>query len=217
MLSVNAIVDRASGVLQDTGAVRFSANDLVKYISDGQRRTVALKPEAYAITATNTLVDGCKQSVPSTVLSILDCVRNITAGGVVGRAITLIDRAVLDQEDPDWQRHKPSKQIEHWAYDPTTDAHTFWVYPKPSDPANMRVELTISLDPPELSIGGTPVIDPKYHEALIHYAVAMAIARDVEFGDQMNRAQYHAQAFMTGIGIPTKMPSGKGAVANALG
>lgn len=216
-LTVNAIVDRASGVLQDVGAVRFSAGDLIKYISDGQRRTVALKPEAYAVTGQQALVAGCKQSIPTGGLLILDCTRNITTGNVVGRAITLVDRQVLDQEDPNWQRHKVASQVEHWCYDPKNDPKVFWVYPPPSQVGTQQVELTVSMDPPELTAGQTPVIDPRYHEALIHYAVAMAIVRDSEFGDQMNRAQYHAQAFMTGIGIPTKVPTGKGAVQDALG
>lgn len=202
-ITVDAIVDRASGILLDVGGVRYSAVDLRKYISDGQRRTVQIIPEASAVTRSVTLVADCKQTIPGDALLLIDCVRNISSGGVLGRAIRRLDRETLDREDPDWQKHKGSKTIEHWCYDPKADPRTFWIYPQPAVASigSMMIELTLSLDPPELASGQTPSIDPKYHVGLIHYAVAMAVARDAEYADQAGVASQHMQQFMLGLGV----------------
>ena len=200
-LTVNSVVEQAAGILQDTGNIRFSVADLIRYTSDGQRRVCQMRPEAYAVTAVAPLVAGCKQTIPATATRLLECYRNITTAGVVGRAVREIDRALLDQEDPDWQRRTGS-QVEHYCYEPGEDPRTYWIFPAISAAklSAAQLELSVAADPPELSAGQNLTIDPAFHEAIIHYVVSMAISRDSEFGDQLNRAQFHAQAFSTGIG-----------------
>ena len=201
-ITVNAIVDQAAGILQDVGSVRYSTADLIKYINDAQKRICAMKPEAYALTGVIPVVAGAKQTIPVDGLRLLECYRNITTSNVPGRAVRLIDRATLDREDPDWQRRTGS-QVEHYCYEPASDPRTFWIFPAISSSklGTSTLEISVAKDPPDVSTGQTPVIDPTYHEAIVHYVVSMAISRDAEFGDQMNRAQFHAQAFATGIGV----------------
>lgn len=201
-LTVNSIVDQAAGILQDTGNIRWSTADLIKYVNDAQRRICMMKPEAYAVTAAAPVVAGSKQALPAGGLRLLDVARNVASAGVVGRSVREIDRAILDQEDPDWQRRTGS-QVEHYCYDAANDPRSFWIFPAISAAklSASLLELSVALDPPEVGAGQTPVVDATYHEAIIHYVVSMAISRDSEFGDQMNRAQFHAQAFSTGIGV----------------
>jgi hypothetical protein len=201
-LSVNEIVETAAGILQDVGSVRYSAADLVDYINLGQRRVCQMKPEAYCETTTVTPVNGPKQSIPPGATRLLDVYRNAKDDGTVGRSVRPIERGTLDREDPDWQRRTAS-QIEHYCYEPENDPVTYWVFPviSPNRISSARLEISVAKDPTDVAPGGTPVIDQVYHEALIHYVVATAISRDAEFGDQMNRAQFHAQAFATGIGV----------------
>lgn len=201
-LSVNEIVETAAGILQDVGSVRYSAADLVDYINLGQRRVCQMKPEAYCETLSTTLVNGPKQNIPLSATRLLDVYRNAKDDGTPGRSVRLIDRAVLDREDPDWHRRTGS-QVEHYCYEPENDPQTYWVFPviSPNRIGSARLDISIAKDPTDVVPGGYPVIDQVYHEALIHYVVATAISRDAEFGDQMNRAQFHAQAFATGIGV----------------
>ena len=201
-ITVNSIVSQAAGILHDTGSVRYTTADLIAYINDAQRRICMTKPEAYAFTSTSFVVAGAKQTLPTGGLRLLDVYRNITSGGVIGRSIRAIERAVLDQEDPDWQRRTGS-YVEHYCYEPENDPKIFWIFPAISANrvSSSLLELSIAADPPEVAAGQTPVVDPTFHEAIIHYVVSMAISRDAEFGDQLNRAQFHAQAFSTGIGV----------------
>lgn len=199
-LNVNAITDRAAGILQDVGSIRYSVADLVKYLSDGQRRTVILRPDLAAVTDKFDIVAGSRQTTENGVLRMVDVIRNVSSTNVYGRAIRRVDRAMMDQEDPNWLRHAASSVIEHWMYDAEKDPHVYWLYPAPKNAVTMKIEASVVFDPPECTIGGALTIDPMFHEPLIDYVVARAVLRDSEFGDQMNRAQFHAQAWATGIG-----------------
>lgn len=200
-ITVNSLVEQAAGILQDVGSFRYTTADLIRYINDAQKRICQMRPEAYAVTGVTPLVAGVKQTVPPGGLRLLDAFRNVTSAGVVGRSVRVIDRATLDGEDPDWQRRTGSA-VEHYCYEPENDPKVYWIFPAIS--ANKLsvslLEISMAMDPPDVSAGQTPVVDPTFHEAILHYVVSMAISRDAEFGDQLNRAQFHAQAFATGMG-----------------
>ena len=201
-LTVNSIVSQAAGILHDTGSTRYSANDLIAYINDAQRRICQMKPEAYTQTVVTPLAVGARQDLPIGALRLLDVYRNVTTANIVGRSVRLIDRSVLDNEDPDWQRRTGS-QVEHYCYEPENNPRVYWIFPaiSPAKASAAQLEISVAADPPDVAAGQIPVVDPTFHEAIIHYVVSMAISRDSEFGDQMNRAQFHAQAFATGIGV----------------
>ena len=210
-LTVIAIVNRSSAILQDVGAIRYSQADLVAYASDGQRRIVTVRPDAAAQTFVQPLVAGTLQQVPQGYSGLVAVHCNVTQpGGERRAAIRPIERAILDHENPDWNYRPEATLVEHYVYEPAANPLVWWCYPAPKTASAQAVEMTAVLDPPELGINDTPSINPVFHEALIDYVVARAVMRDSEFGDQMNRAQFHAQLFWQAI-----LPPGKKAQPNA--
>ena len=103
------LISRVQDTLQDTTGVRWIEAELLRYINDAQREVVNLKPDATATTANMALVVGTKQSLPTGGLRLIKVTRNMSdaSGGASGkRAIRIVDRAILDSQEPDW--HDPS-------------------------------------------------------------------------------------------------------------
>lgn len=199
-LTVLAIVERASTLLQDIGAIRYTQADLVKYTSDAQRRIVTVKPDAAAVTLQVMLSPGSRQTLPAgyTGLSTVLC-NSLTDTSERKSAIRPIDRSVLDHENPDWHYKPTARLVEHYVYEPDINPLVWYCYPSPANVGQQSVELVLIADPPELVLGDTLTINPRYHEPVIDYVVARAVMRDSEFGDKQNAAQFHAQLFWQGI------------------
>jgi len=163
-VSVNSVIDRVQQVLQDTTGVRWPVTDeLVLWINDAQREIALLKPDASAVNTTINLVAGTKQSIPADGNRLLKVVRNMSnlgAGLIGGRAVRLVDVAVLDTQTPDW--HDPNVSgaaahgsvVEHYVYD-ESNPRNFYVYPGATvDDANTgtideaaRLEIIYSANP----------------------------------------------------------------------
>jgi hypothetical protein len=208
-LSVNDITTRAGIVLNDIAAVRYTNAELVGYISDGQRRVCALIPSAYSLTFVNTLPSaGAMQPLPTLVplptggfgsaTRLLSVICNVI-GTANGTVIRPIDRQTLDDANPAWPG-VTGTTILHSIYDHTVDPYTFWIYPGAATAASQKIRMACAIDPPNVSAGGQVFIDPLYHEPLIDYVVARAFSKDADYGDELNQAQFHAQAFFSAIG-----------------
>lgn len=208
-LSVNDITTRAGNILNDVAAVRYTNAELVGYISDGQRRVCALIPSAYSQTFSLVLPTvGAMQKLPTLVplptggvgaaTRLLSVICNVV-GSANGTAIRPIDRAILDDANPAWPSVTGTTVL-HSIYDHTVDPYTFWIYPGAAAANAQSIRMTCAIDPPNVSAGGQVFIDPLYHEPLIDYVVARACLKDADYGDELNRAQFHATSFFSAIG-----------------
>ena len=138
-VTVQSVIDRVQITLQDTTGVRWpAASELILWVNDAQREIALFKPDASATNETVTLVDGTKQTIPSTGNRLLGVVRNMSDtaanNGVGKRSIRIVEREVLDAQTPDW--HDPTVSgdaahgatVKHFVYD-ESDPRNFYVYP----------------------------------------------------------------------------------------
>lgn len=148
VITAQNIIDRAEKLLLDDTNTRWPATELQDYINDAQREIVLLRPDAYPTTATYTLTQTqTKQTIPSGGLALIDISHNTDVSGVPnGRAITIIDREVLDNTRPNWHTETEVAEFKHFTFDPRNPKE-FFIYPPPA--ATAYVEMVYSSSPPD--------------------------------------------------------------------
>ena len=197
------LISRVQDTLQDTTGVRWIEAELLRYINDAQREVVNLKPDATATTANMALVVGTKQSLPTGGLRLIKVTRNMSdasGGASVKRAIRIVDRAILDSQEPDW--HDPSVSgdaahtttVKHYVFD-EDDPRSFYVYPGASSTSTF-VEIVYSAAPSDLgNTSAVIAVDDIYGNAIIDFVLYKCYMKDAEFAGNAQRAQLHYQLF----------------------
>jgi len=197
---VATLIDTAGIILQDTSQVRFPQSELMTFLNDAQREIVLHRPDAKTVNGNMTCVSGSKQSIPSTGLRLIDVVRNDA-----GRAITQIDRKILDETLPNWHNTAAdaTKKVEHFVYDPA-DPKNFYVYPNAT--SSMDIEIIYSTAPSDISYTSTVTItlDDIYANAILDYMLYRAYQKDSEYAGNAERSMMHYQSFANALGIKSR-------------
>ena len=202
---VNALVERASTLIQDATNVRWPIPELVGWLNDGQREVALNKPEASVKNVSVALIAGStKQTLPADAVLLIDVVRNTGSGGSSpGTAVRLTDREVLDAQRPSWHSDANTVgYIQHYTYD-TRDPKNFYVYPKAPD-GGWQIEVVYSSSPQDAVTGGVISIDDTYANALLDYILYRAYSKDAEYAGNANLAVAHYTAFANSLGIKTQ-------------
>lgn len=202
---VNALVARASTLIQDATNVRWPIPELVGWLNDGQREVALNKPEASVKNVSVALIAGStKQTLPADAVLLIDVVRNTGSGGSSpGTAVRLTDREVLDAQRPSWHSDANTVgYIQHYTYD-TRDPKNFYVYPKAPD-GGWQIEVVYSSSPQDAVTGGVISIDDTYANALLDYILYRAYSKDAEYAGNANLAVAHYTAFANSLGIKTQ-------------
>ena len=99
------VMKRASTVLQDASAERWTAMELHDWLNQALVEVATMKPNAKTVVATMDLAVGTVQSVPPEYTCLSRVLRNVGAGaGSGGTAITVLARReILDRQMPGWQ------------------------------------------------------------------------------------------------------------------
>ena len=201
------ILDRASIILQDNTNVRFPNEELLKFFNDAQREVVLHRPDAKMVNTTLDLATGSKQTLPVSALRLIDVVRNVD-----GRAVTQVDRRILDETLPNWHETTAgTNKIEHYIYDPA-DPKNFYVFPKGTSGTD-SLEIIFSASTSEIAISDfssdTTVIsiDDVYANCLLDYVLYRSYQKDSEFAGNAQRAMMHYQSFANALGIKTQADS----------
>jgi hypothetical protein len=203
-IKVVDVLDRASIILQDSSTnVRYPKEELLKFFNDAQKEVVLHRPDANMVNEDFDCVVGSKQSLPAAGLRLVDVVRNKD-----GRAITQIDRRVLDQTLPDWHEVVAgTNKIEHFIYD-SSAPKIFYVYPKAT--ADFDLEIVYSAAPADIAISnfGTDTtvlsVDDVYANAILDYVLYRSYQKDSEYAGNSQRAIMHYQGFTNSLGIKTQ-------------
>lgn len=205
MATVGSVITKVRAVLQDTTSVRWPDSELIEWINDAQHEIALIKPDATAVNESIPLVGGTKQSVPDNALRLLRVVRNMQDAGVGlgGRAIRLVDREILDAQDPNW--HDPlttgmsafDTVVKHYMYDEQDPLH-FYVYPGVDGqirPVPM-IEIVYSAEPTKVdSLNDVLSVPDLYINAVLNYVLYMAYMKDAEYAGNTQRAASHYQIF----------------------
>jgi len=198
------VLDRASIIMQDATKVRFPSSELLKFFNDGQREIVLHRPDANMVNTTLALADGSKQALPAIALRLVQVVRNVS-----GRAVTQVDRRILDETLPNWhQSVAGTNKIEHYIYD-AADPKNFYVYPQGASGTH-TLELIYSTSPADIAISNfasdTTVIslDDIYGNAILDYILYRSYQKDSEFAGNAERSMMHYSSFTNSLGMKTQ-------------
>jgi hypothetical protein len=198
-VTAEAILGRAATIIQDETGTRWPPEELLKWLNDGQREVVMLKPDAYAQNESVALVSGTKQTIPANGIALIDVVRNMgTTGTTPGKVVRLIDRRILDDQHPDWHSVDQVREVDHYVFDQRDPRH-FYVWP----PANgsTQVEAIYSAAPTEISAAtSTITLDDVYANALLDYILYRAYSKDADYTGNAQRAMAARASFLQSLG-----------------
>jgi hypothetical protein len=209
-ISVQSIIFDAQDALDDLSGVRWSAVALVQYLNDAQRACVDVRPDLASITVDHPLVPGARQAVPGNCSKLIEVSRNTN-----GRPVRLVKRELLDHSQPGWMQKTGSKSVQNYCYDPK-DSRTFHVYPPAV--AGASVDMVMVPRPTDIAApsgsswvtcSGNINVADEYAEALLHFVLFKAYARDSEQGNAGISAA-HYQLFKSALGDEA---SGRAAVS----
>jgi len=209
-LTVVSLLLRVRDTLQDTTGVRWLDAELLRYVNDAQREIINLRPDASSTTANVDLVAGTAQTIPTAGLRLIKVVRNMSAAGgsATGkRAIRIVDREILDTQEPDW--HDPTVSgdathvsvVKHYIFD-EDDPRRFYVYPGVlvTNASACFVEIVYSAAPTEITSTSTAIqVDDIYANAIIDFVLYRAYMKDAEFAGNNQRASSHYQLFVGSV------------------
>lgn len=192
---------KATQLLQDATNIRWTKTEMLGWINSAQREILIYKPNANPTLGTITAVAGSKQALPAGGIQLLEVVRNMGTGGATpGKAITNIDRNILDRTIPGWHAITPvaaSVGADHYAFDPRFPT-TFYVYPPVA--VNSTFEAIWSALPTDLTGNDTAIVgsifNDLYETVILDYVLYRAYSKDSEFTGNAQRAATHYQAFI---------------------
>ena len=195
-IATASIVTNAQTILQDTLSVRWPGDELTRWLNDGQREVVLLKPEASTANESVALVTGTKQTIPPAGVSLIRVIRNMggSPGTTPGKIVRLVNREVMDAQSPDWHTDAALTYVKLYFYDPL-DPRTYYVYPQA--PAGIYVEIAYSKAPADA--GTTITLDDIYANALLDYVLYRAYSKDAEYAANSALALAHYTAFGNSI------------------
>lgn len=207
-VTAQSVVRRATDILQDQTSIRWTADELVRWLNDGQREIALYRPDAFATYGTLTLVAGSRQSLPASGFKLLDIPNN--ASGTKA-AIRMVDRRALDEQNPAWHGMSGTSTVVHYCYDPR-DPRTFYVYP-PSAGGN-SVNAVYAAYPTDVtepspgatytSVTGNISVPDIFASALLDYMLYRGYSKNSEYAGDPARATAHYGAFANALGIEVK-------------
>lgn len=199
------IIDRARILLQDADSVRWTDAELIKWINDGQRAIVVVRPDASTANVTLNLTTGTKQAIPADGIRLMDVVRNILANGDGGRVVRYVDREVLDSHDPSWHLSTASATVKQYVHD-NRDPKNFYVYPPAA--AGAKLEIVYSKNPTDATTtGSTLALADIYGEPLLNYVLHRAYSKDAEYQANAVLADKYLSIFQALLGIKSRKDS----------
>lgn len=198
MTAGDIINDRVRVTLIDRDGVRWSDEELMSYLNDGINETVRLMPRSYSTSRSVPLVSGTLQSLPEDGITFIDIIANSDADGNPGRAIRMIDRGILDVENPDWHLATGVSVVKHAMFD-DRNPQQFMVHP-PSDGTG-HVRLTMSIEPPVItSLEDVIPLESTWTPVLVNYVLHRAYAKDAEYASNGNLSTGYYEAYLKQLG-----------------
>lgn len=220
-ITAQSVVRRVVNTLNDASSVRWTLNEIVRALNDGQMVILEYRSDLMSATATFSLVAGTRQSVQPQGAKLLKVVRN--NNGTTKSAVRLALMEHLDALNPDWHDDPQSDIIAHYMVDGREEAN-FWVYPpattsakvdamfvqfptliaEPGISTSLPADSSTDASAPTVVLGNVTVRDDIAVGALVDYVIYRMLAKNAGFAGDLQRATAHFQAFTTALGIDAK-------------
>jgi hypothetical protein len=219
-VSVSQIIDKVTVLLQDTGAHRrWPPAELLDWLNMAQDQVVALKPDALSINTEMKLIPGkTRQLLPDGSSSflgldlsplragrkLLDVIRNLGSDGETpGRVVTIVDRKILDQFNPEWHTSASGIYIYHYTYD-IKNPLVFYVIPAVSLVTPVWVEIVYEAKPAPATASGNIDLPDEYESVIIDYVLFRAYSKATDSPTNAEKAIAHYNAFLHSLGAYTQ-------------
>lgn len=202
-MKASDIATRVRDIVGDKKKVRWSDEELLRWISDAQLFIIGYRPDAASVTDTMEAAAGTKQTLPAGSVRLLEVTRNVSSAGAAGRVITYIDRASLNSHNPGWHQAKAEKAARHYTYD-NREPLTFYIYPPVR--AGEKLEMVRVVKPTDVTaLTDDMSINDTYREAAVSYVCFRCYCKDTEAAS--DKAQLHLSALSASLGIKLQKDS----------
>jgi hypothetical protein len=198
------LLSKLGTALNDAGHVRWSVATLLEYITDAQRYTVLLRPDAYSkVEAVQLAANSTRQTIPAGAVRFLGVVRNMGLDGQTpGLPVTLTQRDALDEANSGWHTEGGSLVIDHYVFNEDTPA-VYYVTPPPA--AGVHVELEYAASPATLaSEDDLLALDDTWSEPLREYVLYLCYTNNATDSQERSRAEWHLQKYYLALGEEKK-------------
>lgn len=179
----------------DESLRRWTDDELLLWVSDGQKTMSTIKPDLCQKIESIALVSGTRQSLPADGISLLGVIRNMGRSGTTpGRAIRVVLREIMDTQNPDWHSDPKVLEVRNYVYDPM-DSTQFYVSP----PSNGQgyVDAHFNYTPADVTATSDVLSIPNnYTPALVDYVLWRAHSKDSDFAAGMAKAESHKSSFI---------------------
>ena len=198
-MQASQIIESAEITLLDPTHQYWGADELLAYISEGQRQIAHLKRDAATKTIDHALQAGARQKLPDDGVLLIDVMRNLGLTDLSARpAITPVDQRQMDRMMPNWYQITDSI-VQHYMYD-DRDRMTFYVYPAQPQVAG-SVELRYAVRPSDLQSSDDEItLTGDYFSALLNYTLYRAHSKTSQAAVPQRAAAYYQQ-FLNDLGL----------------
>lgn len=208
-ITAQSILSQVARDLNDETSIRWTTGDLAAYFNDGQRDILTHRPDARNVATDLTLAAGAKQTLPAGGEKLIDVLHNNTASSK--RAITKVDRKLLDSQVRGWRGLTGSAEILHFMYD-EREPKAFEVYPPATTSAIVAIEYAavptdIAAPAPGTTtddITGNLSLSDLFANAIRNYVMFRCYSKNTEFTANPNMAVAFYGAYANDLGIEAK-------------
>ena len=195
-ITASNIINKAGLLLQDPSFARWTRNELLGWVNDGQRQIILQVPNATNKLAVVPLVLGTKQAIPTDGWALLELIRfcQNSDGTGPGRAPRITSRELIDSYNPDWHSDEPALMPDSYIFD-QQDQTAYYVYPPSTGKGYMF--LNYSPTPVDLASETELVYIPDiYQTALLDYVMYRACSKDAEYAPGLQLATGYYTTFI---------------------
>lgn len=200
---ISGLIRRAQRILQDVLGTRWDEPELLDWFNDGRRELAVIKPAEFAVRLPVALTEGTLQQLPPEAFQLLrvDCNLLSVSPRQPGRALTIVERRVMNTMHPRWQEDEAfpfESQARHYVYD-DTEPTTFHVFP--GNDGTGVVEVSVAVLPADATAVTAPIgVRDIYANALMDYMLYRAFAKDSDHPRNAERSGAHYAAFTSAVG-----------------
>lgn len=200
---ISGLIRRAQRILQDVLGTRWDEPELLDWFNDGRRELAVVKPAEFAVRLPVELEPGTLQRLPKDAFQLLrvDCNLLSVSPRQPGRAVTIVERRVMNTMHPRWQEDEAfpfEAQARHYVYD-DIEPTTFHVFP--GNDGTGAVEVSVAVLPADATATSEPIgVRDIFANALVDYMLYRAFAKDADYPGNAERSGTHYAAFASAIG-----------------
>ena len=184
--------------LNDSEKIAWSETLLMSALNQALAILTLVRPDATAKVHEFNCVAGTRQNLPADGLRLLKVVRNITAGGAIGRAVRLVNISDLDSISPNWHAETPKDTVKEYMFDERSPK---WFYVYPPAQASVKLEIEYSAQPTEITDLSQPLpVDMVYMQPLQEFILYKLLSGEGGQGQGM-------QHYNTGMSLLGAKPA----------